>query len=61
MNLKAIEKFLIEECGHESLEDAIKNTPQVNLYPIYGEIKKRRLTSQDFQFCESGGQLNGKA
>lgn len=46
MNLKAIEKFLIEECGYKSIEDAIKNTPKLNLYPIYGEL---------------GGKNDGKA
>lgn len=42
MDLKRIEKFLIEECGYKSIEDAIKNTPKINLYPIYGELKPRK-------------------
>ena len=42
MDLKRIEKFLIEECGYKSIEDAIKNTPKINLYPIYGELKSRK-------------------
>lgn len=38
MDMKLVEKFLIEECGYRSIEDAIKNTPKLNLYPIYGKI-----------------------
>lgn len=40
MDMELIKKFLIEECGYKSIEDAIKNTPKINLYPIYGEIDK---------------------
>ena len=40
MDIEKIKKFLIEECGYKSIEDAIKNTPRVNLYPIYGELIK---------------------
>ena len=45
MNIEAIEKFLTEECGYKSIDDAIKNTPKVNLYPIYGDL---------------GGSVNGE-
>lgn len=40
MDMNLIKKFLIYECGYESIEDAIKNTPKINLYPIYGELPK---------------------
>ena len=46
MDMDRIKDFLIKECGYKSIEDAIKNTPKVNLYPIYGElpqIKEDRL------------------
>lgn len=38
MNLKEIENFLINICGYKSIEDAIKNTPKLNFYPLIGEI-----------------------
>lgn len=37
-NYERVEKFLIEKCGYKSIDDAIKNTPKVNLYPIYGDL-----------------------
>lgn len=40
MDLKKIEDFLINVCGYKSIEDAIKNTPKLDLYPIYGELPK---------------------
>lgn len=40
MDMELIKKFLIEECGYKSIEDAIKHTPKLNLYPIYGELNK---------------------
>ncbi|MGG7213788.1 hypothetical protein ACQPUY_09240 [Clostridium nigeriense] len=36
--MEKIKKFLIEECGYKSIEDAIKNTPKINLYPFVGEV-----------------------
>ena len=38
MDIKKIEEFLVGYCGYKSIEDAIKNTPKLNLYPIYGEL-----------------------
>lgn len=40
MNMDRIIDFLIKECGYKSIDDAIKNTPKINLYPIYGELPK---------------------
>lgn len=45
MDIEKIKEFLIGYCGYKSLEDAIENTPAVNLYPIYGEIKKEKKSS----------------
>lgn len=42
MDMKKIEEFLIGYCGYKSIEDAIENTPKVNLYPIYGELNLKR-------------------
>ena len=43
MNMDLIKKFLINECGYKSIEDAIKNTPKINLYPIYGEVNGSKV------------------
>lgn len=40
MNIELIKRFLIDECGYESIEDAIKNTPRINLYAFVGEVAK---------------------
>lgn len=45
MDIKKIEEFLVEYCGYKSIEDAIENTPEVNLYPIYGELEKKEKVS----------------
>lgn len=41
MDIRKIEEFLIRECGYKSIDDAIKNTPKVNLYPIYGKLEDK--------------------
>lgn len=38
MDMERIKDFLIKECGYKSIDDAIKSTPKINLYPIYGEL-----------------------
>ncbi len=40
MNMDLIKKFLINECGYKSIEDAIKNTPKVNFYAFVGEVNR---------------------
>lgn len=40
MDIEKIKEFLIGYCGYKSLEDAIENTPDINLYPIYGELEE---------------------
>lgn len=45
MDIEKIKEFLIGYCGYKSLEDAIENTPKINLYPIYGELEDKEETS----------------
>ena len=40
MDMEVIEKFLIEECGYKSINDAIKNTPRINIYAFVGEVER---------------------
>lgn len=39
MDMKAIENFLINECGYKSIEDAIENTPKINFYAFVGKVE----------------------
>lgn len=41
MNMELIEKFLIDECGFKSIEDAVKNMPRINIYAFVGEVEKK--------------------
>lgn len=40
MDIEKIEKFLIEECGYKSIEDAIKDAPKINFYAFVGEVNR---------------------
>ena len=40
MNMELIKKFLIDECGYKSIEDAIANTPRMNIYAFVGEVNR---------------------
>ena len=42
MDMKLIEKFLIEECGYKSIEDAKRKYVPLNLYPLMGEINTKK-------------------
>lgn len=47
MDMELIKKFLIDECGYESIEDAIKNTPRLNFYAFIGEVKKSSFNEDE--------------
>ncbi|MDC4239862.1 hypothetical protein NE398_06755 [Clostridium tertium] len=40
MDMELIKKFLIDECGYKSINDAIKNTPRINIYAFIGEVNR---------------------
>lgn len=40
MDIELIKRFLTDECGYESIEDAIRNTPRINIYAFVGEVAK---------------------
>lgn len=41
INYRRIEKFLIEECGYKSVEEAVSNYTPLNLYPLIGDLSKK--------------------
>lgn len=47
MDIEVIEKFLIEECGYKSINDAIKNTPRINIYAFVGEVNKINIKDKE--------------
>ncbi len=46
LDMKKIEKFLIEECGYKSIEDAKEKYVPLNLYPLMGEINIKKEDKQ---------------
>lgn len=42
MDMKLIEKFLVEECGYKSIEDAKGKYVPLNFYPLMGEINIKK-------------------
>ena len=46
MDLELIKKFLVDECGYESIEEAKKNYTPLNLYPLIGEINLNKEEKQ---------------
>ena len=52
MNMELIEKFLIEECGYKSIEDAKAKFTPMNLYPIYGEINWSKVQCKESETSE---------
>ena len=49
MNIELIEDFLINECGYKSIEDAITNTPRINIYAFVGEVKDTDINSTELK------------
>lgn len=43
MDIEKIKKFLIDECGYKSIEDAIANTPRINIYAFVGEVNRIKI------------------